>query len=186
MMKKMLENEWKIKKWEKINNELNVFLLFFVQLESDICRKEYAIANGHAVLKEFTPDCGRLPMEPSIEHRKCIRLGLRPSVAAKQAKLTKDECYTGDGRTYAGMHRQTVSGGECRKWDGVKYPDLAHHNYCRNPDSDGHHQRPWCINDAQTPWNLVVYQNAVRGIFNQKMQSEIFLHPKTENQCVNL
>ncbi|OQV11775.1 Tyrosine-protein kinase transmembrane receptor ROR2 [Hypsibius exemplaris] len=123
-------------------------------LESEICRKEYAIANGHPVLKEFTPDCHKLPNEQSTEHKKCIRLGLRPS-SSKSTKITKEECYTGDGQSYSGMHRQTVSGAECRKWDGVKYPELAHHNYCRNPD--GLHQRPWCMNgvsDAVEPCNI--------------------------------
>ncbi|OQV11774.1 putative Tyrosine-protein kinase transmembrane receptor ROR2 [Hypsibius exemplaris] len=122
--------------------------------KSEICRKEYAIANGHPVLKEFTPDCHKLPNEQSTEHKKCIRLGLRPS-SSKSTKITKEECYTGDGQSYSGMHRQTVSGAECRKWDGVKYPELAHHNYCRNPD--GLHQRPWCMNgvsDAVEPCNI--------------------------------
>ena len=111
-------------------------------LETEICRKEYAVANKHPILKEFTPDCHELPSVASAEHRKCIRLGLRPPARAE--KLTREECYEGNGQGYAGMQKMTESGEECRKWDGVHHTDLAHHNYCRNHNGDM--TKPWCYN----------------------------------------
>ncbi|GAU93809.1 hypothetical protein RvY_05691-2 [Ramazzottius varieornatus] len=111
-------------------------------LETEICRKEYAVANQHPVLKEFTPDCADLPPTSSVEHRRCIRLGLRAPTRAE--KLTREECYEGNGQGYTGVQKMTESGEECRKWDGVHYPDMAHHNYCRNPN--GNMVKPWCYN----------------------------------------
>lgn len=151
-------------------------------LESEICRKEYAIANGHPLLKQFMPDCRRLPVEQSIEHRKCIRLGLRPS---KQSRTTNEDCFTENGTTYSGKIKQTVSGGECKKWDSVNYPDFAHHNYCRNPG--GVQSRPWCHNNKDEAVELCslpkcgkltgelpsVLQRGITSIRNQNRKSAV-------------
>ncbi|XP_055342160.1 tyrosine-protein kinase transmembrane receptor ROR2-like [Paramacrobiotus metropolitanus] len=125
-------------------------------LESEICRKEYAIANSNPILKQFMPDCDKLPIEQSLDHKKCVRLGLRPS-KQPASKITKEECYSDDhgGAAYSGMTKHSVSGGECKKWDGVHQPDFAHHNFCRNPG--GLQSRPWCFNaktDLPEPCNI--------------------------------
>ena len=55
-----------------------------------------------------------------------------------QVKLTK-------GRDYEGQASITVDGEVCQPWPATDYPELGGHNYCRNPNPEGHEGGVWCF-----------------------------------------
>ncbi|XP_048518859.1 tyrosine-protein kinase transmembrane receptor Ror isoform X1 [Dendroctonus ponderosae] len=107
-----------------------------ILLETELCSKEYSIAKRHPVIGQIMEleVCESLPveMDPSSSH--CLSLGVG------DFKGNKDEqCYWDAGKLYRGVRNTTVTGEQCIKWSHQfhllpsDYPELAGHNYCRNP-----------------------------------------------------
>ena len=80
------------------------------------------------------------------------------TTAPKPTTTTAEECYHGDGSTYAGTKSTTINGYTCMPWadnyphvkssfasTADNFPEdslLEAQNYCRNPDPNDH--APWC------------------------------------------
>lgn len=48
-------------------------------LENDLCRREYAIAKRHSVIRQLPlPECSDLPEEHTPEAADCMSLGIAP------------------------------------------------------------------------------------------------------------
>ncbi|XP_034937678.1 tyrosine-protein kinase transmembrane receptor Ror isoform X2 [Chelonus insularis] len=119
-------------------------------LENELCRKEYAIAKRHPLLKQLPlPECSDLPVEGSKEAADCLSLDV-PTTQNAQENV---DCYWGNGVTYNGTVNYSISNRPCLKWlDHYNlplsdYPELrGRHSYCRNPG--GKEAQPWCYVDA--------------------------------------
>lgn len=66
--------------------------------------------------------------------------------------ILDDFCYWGNGKSYRGVIKTSISGRPCLPWLNLfnlqisDYPELAgRHSYCRNPDST--ESQPWCYVD---------------------------------------
>ncbi|XP_060534424.1 tyrosine-protein kinase transmembrane receptor Ror-like isoform X2 [Cylas formicarius] len=114
-------------------------------LETELCSKEYSIAKRHPVIGQIMEleVCENLPVEldPSSAH--CV------SVGVGDFKGNKDEqCYWDTGKLYRGVQNTTMFGEDCLKWSHQfhlpisDYPELAGHNYCRNPGDT--ESEPFC------------------------------------------
>ncbi|XP_030760260.1 tyrosine-protein kinase transmembrane receptor Ror isoform X1 [Sitophilus oryzae] len=114
-------------------------------LENELCSKEYSIAKRHPVIGQIMEleVCESLPveMDPSSSH--CLPLGVGDFKGNKE-----EQCYWDTGKLYRGVQNVTVYGEPCIKWSHQfhllpsEYPELAGHNYCRNPgDTD---TEPFC------------------------------------------
>ncbi|KAL1500836.1 hypothetical protein ABEB36_006267 [Hypothenemus hampei] len=107
-----------------------------ILLETELCSKEYSIAKRHPVIGQIMEleVCENLPveMDPSSSH--CLSLGVGDFKGNKE-----EQCYWDTGKLYRGVQNTTVSGEQCIKWSHQfhllpsDYPELAGHNYCRNP-----------------------------------------------------
>ncbi|XP_033333112.1 tyrosine-protein kinase transmembrane receptor Ror isoform X1 [Megalopta genalis] len=120
-------------------------------LENDLCRKEYAIAKRHPLIGHQVPliNCSDLPMENTPEARECLSLG----ISTENNVQENDYCYWGNGKTYRGIVKTSISGRPCLQWLAhfnlpiSDYPELAgKHSYCRNPDETV--SQPWCYVDV--------------------------------------
>lgn len=108
-------------------------------LENELCQKEYAIAKRHPTIgqKLGLEMCHELP----VVSMDCLSLGI--TIEA----YPNETCYTELGMNYRGVKAVTVTGKSCLRWATVLkdlsyHPELAGHNYCRNPG--GSHPQPWC------------------------------------------
>lgn len=96
--------------------------------------------------------CESLPveMDPSSSH--CLSLGVGDFKGNKGKTggvtlrklniwlvLVDEQCFWDTGKLYRGVRNTTVTGEQCIKWSHQfhflpsDYPELAGHNYCRNP-----------------------------------------------------
>ncbi|XP_066251770.1 tyrosine-protein kinase transmembrane receptor Ror-like isoform X2 [Euwallacea similis] len=116
-----------------------------ILLETELCSKEYSIAKRHPVIGQIMEleVCESLPVEMDPSSRHCLSLGVG------DFKGNKDEqCYWDTGKLYRGVHNTTQSGEMCIKWSHQfhllpsDYPELAGHNYCRNPGES--EPEPFC------------------------------------------
>ncbi|XP_014668164.1 PREDICTED: inactive tyrosine-protein kinase transmembrane receptor ROR1-like [Priapulus caudatus] len=121
-------------------------------LETDICEKEYSLAQVHPVLKDkvILPRCSELPDIGTPEAHNCIRIGIPKANPVNMAHT----CYNGSGESYRGSASVTRSGLPCQKWKAnyphqhlltaSDYPELSGgHSYCRNPG--GRESAPYCF-----------------------------------------
>ncbi|OAD53154.1 Tyrosine-protein kinase transmembrane receptor Ror, partial [Eufriesea mexicana] len=117
-------------------------------LENDLCKKEYAIGKRHPLIGHQVPliDCSDLPMEDTAEARDCLSLGISSGNNVQE----NDYCYWGNGKSYRGIIKTSISGKPCMQWSHGEfnlqisdYPELAgKHSYCRNPGDK--ESQPWC------------------------------------------
>ncbi|XP_034188022.2 tyrosine-protein kinase transmembrane receptor Ror isoform X1 [Osmia lignaria lignaria] len=117
-------------------------------LENDLCRQEYAIAKRHPLIGHQVPliDCSDLPMENTPEAHDCLSLGISSGNNVQE----NDYCYWGNGKSYRGIVKTSISGRPCMQWSHGEfnlqisaYPELAgKHSYCRNPGDK--EAQPWC------------------------------------------
>ncbi|XP_058831666.1 tyrosine-protein kinase transmembrane receptor Ror [Topomyia yanbarensis] len=131
-------------------------------LENELCQKEYAIAKRHPTIGQKLPleECDDLPTQYSIDgtilngigglgssgDRECMRLGIEMDI------VRDDDCYWESGTTYRGILDRSNLGKPCMRWSKLmreisNYPELAGHNYCRNPGGD--QVAPWCYVDLK-------------------------------------
>ncbi|XP_076256712.1 tyrosine-protein kinase transmembrane receptor Ror-like isoform X2 [Rhynchophorus ferrugineus] len=137
---KLVTNETK-KKFKNIRKRLTDKLRRIcrdecILLENELCSKEYSIAKRHPVIGLIMEleVCENLPveMDPSSSH--CLSLGVGDFKGNKE-----EQCYYDKGKLYRGIQNVTASGETCIKWSHQfqllpsEYPELAGHNYCRNP-----------------------------------------------------
>ncbi|XP_076396754.1 tyrosine-protein kinase transmembrane receptor Ror isoform X2 [Megachile rotundata] len=116
-------------------------------LENDLCKQEYAIAKRHPLIGHQVPliDCSDLPMENTPEAHDCLSLGI-----SSRINVRDDDCYWGNGKSYRGTVKTSISGRPCMQWSHGEfnlqvsaYPELAgKHSYCRNPGDK--ESQPWC------------------------------------------
>lgn len=107
-----------------------------VLLENELCSKEYSLAKRHVILGKILEleVCEHLPLQHESSSKYCLSLGVG------DLNLNKDEkCYWDSGNLYRGNQDTTSSGKKCIRWAHQfrvlvsDYPELAGHNYCRNP-----------------------------------------------------
>ncbi|EAT37666.1 AAEL010374-PA, partial [Aedes aegypti] len=117
-------------------------------LENELCQKEYAIAKRHPTIGQKLPleECDDLPLQNS-----CMRLGIEIDVNKD------DDCYWENGYSYRGILDKSNTGNPCMRWSKLmreisNYPELAGHNYCRNPG--GELSSPWCYVDLKKTMEL--------------------------------
>ncbi|XP_055626293.1 tyrosine-protein kinase transmembrane receptor Ror [Toxorhynchites rutilus septentrionalis] len=131
-------------------------------LENELCQNEYAIAKRHPTIGQKLPleECDDLPLQNSVDDTilngiggigssgdvECMRLGIKVDITPE------DDCYWENGVSYRGILDTSVSGKRCMRWSRLmreisNYPELAGHNYCRNPG--GELQSPWCYTDLK-------------------------------------
>ncbi|KAJ8916666.1 hypothetical protein NQ315_000311 [Exocentrus adspersus] len=105
-------------------------------LENELCSKEYSIAKRHLLISQIMnlEECEQLPLESEASSKHCLSLGVG------DLTLNKDEkCYWDQGRLYRGDQDRALTGEKCLRWSHQfhlplsNYPELAGHNYCRNP-----------------------------------------------------
>ncbi|XP_065079772.1 tyrosine-protein kinase transmembrane receptor Ror-like [Ochlerotatus camptorhynchus] len=131
-------------------------------LENELCQKEYAIAKRHPTIGQKLPleECDDLPLQNSIDgtilngigglgssgDMECMRLGIEMDI------IPDDDCYWENGFSYRGILNKSNTGKPCMRWSKLmreisNYPELAGHNYCRNPG--GEQASPWCYVDLK-------------------------------------
>ncbi|XP_074031673.1 tyrosine-protein kinase transmembrane receptor Ror isoform X2 [Leptinotarsa decemlineata] len=105
-------------------------------LENELCTKEYSIAKRHLVIGQIMEleECDQLPNDTEESSKECLSLGVG------DLSVNRDEkCYWDTGRLYRGDKDTSSSGKKCLRWSHQfhippsDYPELAGHNYCRNP-----------------------------------------------------
>lgn len=105
-------------------------------LENELCSKEYSLAKRHVILGKILEleVCELLPLQHESSSKFCLSLGVG------DLNLNKDEkCYWDSGKLYRGNQNTSASGETCIRWAHQfrvlvsDYPELAGHNYCRNP-----------------------------------------------------
>ncbi|XP_017892247.1 LOW QUALITY PROTEIN: tyrosine-protein kinase transmembrane receptor Ror-like [Ceratina calcarata] len=135
--------------WNELNRKLRrICRQECEMLENDLCKKEYAIAKRHPMIGHQVPlvDCSDLPMEDSPEAHDCLSLGISSGNNVHE----DDYCYWGNGKSYRGVVKTSISGRPCMQWSHGEfnlqisdYPELAgRHSYCRNPGDK--ESQPWC------------------------------------------
>ncbi|XP_055537399.1 tyrosine-protein kinase transmembrane receptor Ror [Wyeomyia smithii] len=131
-------------------------------LENELCQTEYAIAKRHPTIGQKLPleECDDLPLQDSVDgtilngigglgssgDMECMRLGIKMDI------VPDDDCYWETGITYRGILAKSNSDKPCMRWSKLmreisNYPELAGHNYCRNPG--GEQASPWCYVDLK-------------------------------------
>ncbi|XP_029735842.2 tyrosine-protein kinase transmembrane receptor Ror isoform X2 [Aedes albopictus] len=131
-------------------------------LENELCQKEYAIAKRHPTIGQKLPleECDDLPLQNSVDgtilngigglgssgDMECMRLGIEMDINKD------DDCYWENGYSYRGILDKSNTGRPCMRWSKLmreisNYPELAGHNYCRNPG--GEREFPWCYVDLK-------------------------------------
>lgn len=117
-------------------------------LENELCSKEYSIAKRHVILGKILEleVCETLPLEREPSSKQCLKLGVG------DLNLNRDEkCYWDSGKLYRGDQDESGSGKKCIRWSHQfrilvsDYPELAGHNYCRNPGDL--ESEPFCFVD---------------------------------------
>ncbi|KAJ8950729.1 hypothetical protein NQ318_011220 [Aromia moschata] len=115
-------------------------------LENELCSKEYSIAKRHLVIGQIMEleVCEQLPLEREASSKHCLTLGVGDLTLNREEK-----CYWDRGKLYRGDQDRAVSGEKCLRWSHQfhippsEYPELAGHNYCRNPGET--EQEPFCF-----------------------------------------
>ncbi|XP_058460965.1 tyrosine-protein kinase transmembrane receptor Ror [Malaya genurostris] len=131
-------------------------------LENELCQKEYAIAKRHPTIGQKLPleECDDLPLQNSVDgtilngigglgssgDMECMKLGIKMDI------IPDDDCYWETGYSYRGILDRSNTGKSCMRWSKLmreisNYPELAGHNYCRNPG--GEQASPWCFVDLK-------------------------------------
>ncbi|XP_055613922.1 tyrosine-protein kinase transmembrane receptor Ror-like, partial [Uranotaenia lowii] len=131
-------------------------------LENELCQTEYAIAKRHPTIGQKLPleECDDLPLQNSVDgtilngidklgssaDMECMRLGIKMDI------VPEDDCFWENGYSYRGILDTSETGKPCLRWSKLmreisNYPELAGHNYCRNPG--GEQASPWCYVDLK-------------------------------------
>ncbi|CAG9853530.1 unnamed protein product [Phyllotreta striolata] len=105
-------------------------------LENELCSKEYSIAKRHLVISQIMELelCEQLPSETDISSKHCLMLGVGELNVKRE-----DTCFWDKGKEYRGTQDKSSSGKSCIRWSHQFHvptsdnPELAGHNYCRNP-----------------------------------------------------
>ncbi|XP_018562760.1 tyrosine-protein kinase transmembrane receptor Ror isoform X1 [Anoplophora glabripennis] len=116
-----------------------------ILLENELCSKEYSIAKRHLLIGQIMDleECEQLPLESEVSSTHCLSLGVGDLTLNKEEK-----CYWDRGRLYRGDQDRAVTGEKCLRWSHQfhmplsDYPELAGHNYCRNPGDT--EDEPFC------------------------------------------
>ncbi|CAG9821424.1 unnamed protein product [Phaedon cochleariae] len=107
-----------------------------ILLENELCTKEYSIAKRHLVIGQIMEleVCENLPLETEPSSKQCLTLGVGDLSVNREEK-----CYWDTGKLYRGDQSTSLFGRPCLRWSHQfnvrpsEYPELAGHNYCRNP-----------------------------------------------------
>ncbi|KAJ8984042.1 hypothetical protein NQ317_012266, partial [Molorchus minor] len=115
-------------------------------LENELCSKEYSIAKRHLVIGQIMEleICEQLPLEREASSKHCLTLGVGDLTLNREEK-----CFWDKGKLYRGDQDRAATGEMCLRWSHQfhippsEYPELAGHNYCRNPGDV--EEEPFCF-----------------------------------------